>query len=432
MSRTILLADDSLTIQKVVELTFADTEYQVVALSSGDELLDRMRDLRPDVVICDVIMPGKDGYEVCQQIKSDPNSLHIPVVLLSGTFEPFDRDKALAAGCSEIITKPFEARKLIDTVDRLLEEGPGEESTQLGSESNSGDVFEDSPIASVEGREEFDFGTRLSPPEPAHEEPPYDETPEAGVEALDFTDTGFEEMTAAGDAALEPTESIPHEGIDIEMMAGSQAEAFTASEEPRSDSIFEEAESGDEPGPFFDPSEEPGEPVSLDRNEDDPFDGTAPTLEEAIGLGAAQTEAAVEDPFKDAARMAEDFVFANAAASEPEIEAEQDEVSSEDWESESDIQPPEDEATSELPLGEAPGQPDHEVGTDAEDEIEAVPESSASSGLSDEDVDRIARRVIELASEQIEHIAWEVIPDMAEIVVRERIRQLEDEVDGGE
>ncbi len=64
MSGTILLADDSLTIQKVVELTFAETNYRVVTVSSGDELLDRLTDSRPDLIICDVIMPGKDGYMI--------------------------------------------------------------------------------------------------------------------------------------------------------------------------------------------------------------------------------------------------------------------------------------------------------------------------------------------------------------------------------
>jgi len=71
MSRTILLADDSLTIQKVVELTFTDTEYEVVAVSSGDDLLQRLPEVRPDLVICDVIMPGRDGYEAAP--KSLPN-----------------------------------------------------------------------------------------------------------------------------------------------------------------------------------------------------------------------------------------------------------------------------------------------------------------------------------------------------------------------
>ncbi len=151
MSRTILLADDSLTIQKVVELTFQDTDYSVIAVSSGDKLLEQLPQCNPDIVICDVIMPGRDGYEICQEIKSSPNSLHLPVILLTGTFEPFDRDRALAVGCSEIITKPFEARKLVEAVERLA--------------TSPADDFQ--PGGGRRGRHPFEEG-RVTPPPPLH------------------------------------------------------------------------------------------------------------------------------------------------------------------------------------------------------------------------------------------------------------------------
>ena len=168
MSGTILLADDSLTIQKVVELTFADTNYRVVAVSSGDELLERLGDSRPDLIICDVIMPGKDGYEVCQQIKSSSEWLHLPVILLTGTFEPFDRDRAIAAGCSEIITKPFEARKLVDTVERLVG-GPDIQTPQAADASPAaadGGSWPDeaTPIDAPTEDEKVEFGTQPSAP----------------------------------------------------------------------------------------------------------------------------------------------------------------------------------------------------------------------------------------------------------------------------
>ena len=89
MSKTILLADDSLTIQKVVELTFSDTDYKLITTSSGDELLEHLASSDADIVLCDTIMPGLDGYAVCQTIKSDSSTLHIPVILMTGTFEPF-------------------------------------------------------------------------------------------------------------------------------------------------------------------------------------------------------------------------------------------------------------------------------------------------------------------------------------------------------
>ena len=89
MSKSILLADDSLTIQKVIELTFSDTDYELTTVSNGVEALAAVARARPDLVMADVVMPGKNGYEVCEAIKSDPALADVPVILLSGTFEPF-------------------------------------------------------------------------------------------------------------------------------------------------------------------------------------------------------------------------------------------------------------------------------------------------------------------------------------------------------
>jgi CheY-like chemotaxis protein len=72
MAGTLLLADDSITIQKVVELTFAETNHKVIAVGSGRDLFRRLPEIKPDVVLCDVVMPDMNGYEVCQTLKSDP------------------------------------------------------------------------------------------------------------------------------------------------------------------------------------------------------------------------------------------------------------------------------------------------------------------------------------------------------------------------
>jgi CheY-like chemotaxis protein len=208
---TILLADDSLTIQKVVELTFADTSYTVVAVSSGEDLLEKLPECLPDLVICDVIMPGKDGYEVCQEIKSTPATLHIPVILLTGTFEPFDRDRALAAGCSEIITKPFEARKLVDTVEELLggaapAEAPATEEgvpTQFDATTPAGFEMPSEPPAPV-----------ASEPEPPMAEPG---PAEGAKDGLDFTTSGFAEMEAAAVDEHELVPEAPQEGLEFDL-----------------------------------------------------------------------------------------------------------------------------------------------------------------------------------------------------------------------
>jgi len=88
--RKLLLADDSITIQKVVALTFADEGVEVVTVSDGHEAIERLKEVTPDVVLADVFMPEINGYEVCRHIKQNAKLQHIPVMLLVGSFEPFD------------------------------------------------------------------------------------------------------------------------------------------------------------------------------------------------------------------------------------------------------------------------------------------------------------------------------------------------------
>ena len=118
--KTILLADDSITIQKVVELTFSDGDYRVFCVSNGAQALRKAAELRPDVALLDVIMPEKNGYEVCEALKADPSTAHIPVLLLCGTFEPFDARRAESAGASGHLTKPFESHALVARVEELM------------------------------------------------------------------------------------------------------------------------------------------------------------------------------------------------------------------------------------------------------------------------------------------------------------------------
>ena len=120
MANRILLADDSITIQKVVNLTFADEGIEVVAVSNGDMAERRLADVRPDLVLADIFMPGKNGYELCEAIKESAQYHHIPVVLLVGAFEPFDQAEARRVKADAHLTKPFESRTLVDTVRKLI------------------------------------------------------------------------------------------------------------------------------------------------------------------------------------------------------------------------------------------------------------------------------------------------------------------------
>lgn len=129
MPHTLLLADDSVTIQRVIELTFADEDVQVVAVSDGDQAVERIEAAPPDIVLADVGMPGRNGYEVARYVRQSPRLAHIPVVLLTGAFEPVDQAKATEVGCDGVLAKPFEPQLVIARVKELLE-GPARRKSQ--------------------------------------------------------------------------------------------------------------------------------------------------------------------------------------------------------------------------------------------------------------------------------------------------------------
>ena len=120
MPQTLLLADDSVTIQRVIELTFADEDINVVAVSDGDQAIAHLDAMPPDILLVDVGMPGKSGYDVAAYVKQTPKLAHIPVVLLTGAFEPVDEARAAAAGCDGVLAKPFEPQLVIGRVKELL------------------------------------------------------------------------------------------------------------------------------------------------------------------------------------------------------------------------------------------------------------------------------------------------------------------------
>jgi CheY-like chemotaxis protein len=125
--RKLLLADDSLTIQKVVSLTFGDEAMEVTTVGGGAAALEHLGGSLPDIVLADVFMPEPNGYALCERIKRDERTRHIPVVLLVGTFEPFNEAEARRVGADEVLTKPFQSiRDLVNKVGGLLGGQPEE------------------------------------------------------------------------------------------------------------------------------------------------------------------------------------------------------------------------------------------------------------------------------------------------------------------
>jgi len=120
MGARILVADDSVTIQKVVELTFSKEDFVLEQARSGDEAIRKAKETRPDLVLLDLVMPDMSGYDVCAALRTDPALRSVPVILLAGTFESFDPQRAAQAGANDFVTKPFESQALVGKVKQLL------------------------------------------------------------------------------------------------------------------------------------------------------------------------------------------------------------------------------------------------------------------------------------------------------------------------
>jgi CheY-like chemotaxis protein len=120
MASRLLVADDSATIQRVVALSLGNESFEIIAAHSGEECLAKARELRPDVVVLDHSLPRKSGYEVAQEMKQDAALRSTPVLLLLGAQEPADPERVRRSGAEDTLQKPFDSQALIDKLHGLL------------------------------------------------------------------------------------------------------------------------------------------------------------------------------------------------------------------------------------------------------------------------------------------------------------------------
>lgn len=119
---SILIVDDTLTGRKALELLLKADGYQLAFASNGNDALRRAKELKPDVILLDVMMPGMDGYEVCNRMRTDPTLLDVPILLLSSLTERGERLKGIEAGADDFISKPYDHVELlarVRTITRL-------------------------------------------------------------------------------------------------------------------------------------------------------------------------------------------------------------------------------------------------------------------------------------------------------------------------
>lgn len=420
MKRRILLADDSVTIQKVIELTFLDEDYEVRAVSNGDEAIAALSQANPDFVIADVHMPGANGYEVCRRSKQ--LRPEVPVLILVGTFEPFDEGQARSAGADSFLKKPFDSQELLQRVEDLLAaSAPAPAAAAAYTEPTP--MFSEPPPA-------FSALDADLPPLGSFEPAPYQQAEPPAQElaaepAWGNFDLEAEPVAPAFTApSVEPYDREPSFALEPEPSFALQPEepVFTMEDEVSTFALQDEAVSAPDELSL----DEPNDPFSTPYAE-------SPAAPEPAPVGFSWSQPAVEEEAPAASQPWE--LPAVETAPPPSLSWEEPAAVEPEPEPWSPAPEPEPEPWSPPPAAPVFAAPvmAAAVAEVAPSPLSPVIAPAATNGggrLNDEEVDRIARRVVELLGERtVRDIAWEVIPDLAEVIIRDRLRELESQVD---
>jgi CheY-like chemotaxis protein len=417
MSNKLLLADDSITIRKVVGIIFANEDYSLSVVDNGTAALEKAREIMPDIILADVVMPGKTGYEVCEEVRRDPDLNHLPLLLLTGAFEPFDEDKARLSGADDFISKPFESQQLMEKVKSLIELGRERKAAKSVPEPEVA-AAEPAPapvsLAAIE--EEIEFA--LPPTEEVAGEPAFlleeISSDEETVEALPEDDLwgAFELEELAEEEPLQFESVLEKEIVDpfAELEA---LDEFTLGEERKPVSPVISQEAVVEP-----PEEEAAAPWQPAAEE--PF--TLGEEEETVGFQMEAEEEpfslSVEEEPEAAGPLSGDvFVLGEEAGEQPVATAfAEPPVEAAPAAQEIELQfAPEEEYVPVIPPV-APA-----VQSLSAEPAAPQPAVSGEVALSDE---QLAAIVSKISRDVIEKIAWEVVPDLAEMLIREEIRKL--------
>lgn len=368
--RKLLLADDSITIQKVVDLTFTDEGVNVLCASNGREAIAALEWFAPDIILADVFMPEMTGYEVCAYVKQNDKFKHIPVMLLVGSFEPFDEEEARRVGANDILTKPFQSiRRLIEKVGLLSSQRPPEEQIPTAELPKTEEAPEPVEKLTTAELEITTADTQPLPPELQH-------VMEHAAEASKL------QAEAAPVAVEAPVTTPTYEGAgEVLLDLGDFKQGRSVLDD---DFVLDlDLDEIPEPSPA-----EPAFSAAMFRNRE-----SYRTLPKISPGHVEVYEAATLAPLSDAADTTDQLVAPHG------YERVYDDVDE---------------------------QPD-EVQTSTPEIQPAAPASVApvsASELSPEMIDAIAKRAVEQLSEKVvQEIAWEVVPQLAELLIK---RQLEE------
>lgn len=417
--RKLLLADDSVTIQKVVNLTFADEGIEVITVGDGDAAMAKFSESAPDLVMADVNMPGLSGYEVCEKIRRSA-AANTPVILLVGSFEPFDEAEANRVGANDFLTKPFQSiRQLVNKVTELLDNAAGKNGGEQTTATE--DLSEAKTLDSINIPPEYKSDERIAAPSAVSA---YDETDDEMIEsssgAVGYAfDESAKFQTRETDETAREVEETPEEinaeqssemttAGEVEQENSSEAENYSSENqavETSSESSFQSSTVAAEDQPVEDRSAasktsdlfaDDDDLLEIYFDEDDEEDEDEETSEPETPAPVA-----AEAPSPEGAAQFAQAETITEGAADSSME------SSSDANAETFV-PPSAEASTE---------------TSAVETAQTSPTASAGQ-LSPEMIDAIAQRVMEKLSDRaVKEVAWEVVPQHAELIIKKMVEE---------
>jgi len=414
--RKLLLADDSITIQKVVALTFADEGVEVVTVSDGHEAIEKLQGITPDIVLADVFMPRVSGYEVCRYIKENAKLKHIPVMLLVGSFEPFDEAEARRVGADDILTKPFQSiRRLIDKVGGLVGSKPAGEVTT----AELPHVEEETPEPETLSTGDLETSTADTQPLPvAKQHPDYPSFEPAAV----VQESDYRSYAPVVEAQL--PQGLKHANFRESQIMDSPSNQL------RNDSTLDQGEVLLDLGDISRTSTATDEDFVLDLDFDEPQPAPAvasvsrassfvePRLSRSDApIGVVESEASVSKTWMDTSELADRQQGLTPTNVESAEALDQKFVDTQEWMRESPL------STSDDSQPKAPARKLERV-TDEPGDVVPVAGPVSLNQLSPEVIDAIARRAVEqLSAKVVQEIAWEVVPQLAELLIKRKLEE---------
>ncbi len=393
MPKKLLLAEDSLTIRKIFELVLSRSDIAVTAVDNAEDTVRLAGETRPDLVVVDITLPGKNGYEVAAQLNASEATRKIPVLLLSGTLVPVDEARLRECGAKDVLFKPFEFRDLMEKIANLLrgEEAPPETPSEapppvdehwdfsdvleeVGKEAGTGEASVTSPPAAKPAGS----GEIL----PGGESSPTIEFNEFDVSLDEIEGTGKVASAETIFAAVEPPAGVGHIEGDVVCDA------------PPPVTDISRALGGEEDAVVFDLVEE---------TESLPPDVPTASLEAPASLRNLPVESSAPAPAQ----------AVEAPSEPPRAEVEESP-----------------RVPSAMP---PPGAPDESRPEDAElrrffaeraGEIFRTVAQEAVEKVMWEMTDRLATEFSARLREAVEGVSWEVIPSTAEALIREEIARI--------